>query len=128
MKRMLLLFLTCFSCIVSAQDFKCHKESLPDMAWKETCTFTGQTIPSSYKFVRKQFQETEAQYTKPRIPKKAITYATGADNDLVKVSYLWKSKTYLLVKFDYEASSAMVQWAFKQRKHSTIFIKTVFPP
>ena len=37
MKKMLLLFLMCFSCIVSAQDFRCHKESLPDMAWKETC-------------------------------------------------------------------------------------------
>ena len=128
MKKLFTFFLIFFSCAVFAQDFKCHKESLPDMAWKETCTFTGQTIPSSYKFVRKQFQETEAQYTKPRIPKKAITYAMGVDSELVKVSYLWKSKMYLLVKFDYEASSAMVQWAFKQRKHSTVFIKTVFPP
>ena len=46
MKKMLLLFLMCFSCIVSAQDFRCHKESLPDMAWKETCIFTGQSILS----------------------------------------------------------------------------------
>ena len=128
MKKLFTFFLLFFSCVGSAQDFGCKEEQLSDMAWRETCFFVGQNISSSYKAVREQHQETEAKYAKERIPRKAVAYVMGSDNDLVKVNYVWKSKTHLLITFNYQASSAVVQWVFKQKKHNTVFIKTVFPP
>ena len=128
MKKLFAFLLVFFSCVVSAQDFGCKEESLSDMAWRETCVFVGQNISSSYKAVREQHKETEAKYIKERIPRKTVTYVMGSDNDSVKINYVWRSKTHLLITFDYQVSSAVVQWVFKQKKHKTVFIKTVFPP
>ena len=127
-KLFLAYFIWIFTCPTWANSPECQIKDLEDTVWQEVCTYPNTSLSSAYQITRQKYISEEGQFAQKTLPRRTKTDHLSINKDPIKVTYVWKNKRTLWVTFDYEASSASIDWKLHRARHNLILTRTVSPP
>ena len=127
-KLFLAYFIWIFTCPTWAKSSECQTKELTDTVWQEVCTYPNTSLSSAYQIARQKYMNEEGQFAQKTLPIQTKTERLDITKDPIKVTYVWKNKRTLWITFDYEASSASIDWKLHRARHNLILTRTVSPP